>query len=59
MQAVQIDNLKNELRLKRIDKMRNGIIREKCYVEKGINNRMNVKMALSYGKGPADRRLPK
>src|SRR5678815_4421311 len=41
VQCVQMDNLRGELGVKRIDKMRNERIRELCGVKKGVNERIN------------------
>ena len=41
VQAVQMDNLRSMLGVRRIDKMRNERIRELCGVKKGINERIN------------------
>ena len=41
VQAVQMDNLRGMLGVRRIDKMRNERIRELCGVKKGMNERIN------------------
>src|SRR5678815_5117333 len=41
VQRVQMDNLRGVLGVKRIDKMRNELIRELCGVKKGVNERIN------------------
>src|SRR5678815_5068657 len=41
VQCVQMDNLRSMLGVRRIDKMRNELIRELCGVKKWVNERIN------------------
>ena len=49
VQAVQMDNLRSVLGVRRIDRMRNERIRELCGVEKGINERINESLLSWFG----------
>jgi hypothetical protein len=49
MQAVQMDNLRGVLGIRRTDKVRNEYIRELCGVDKGINERINESMLRWFG----------
>ena len=61
VQAVQMDNLRSVLGLKRTDKIRNEFIRNTCGVEKGINESINESMLRWFGhvEGMEDSRLAK
>ena len=49
VQAVQMDNLRGVLGVRRIDKMRNERIRELCGVKKGVNERINETILRWFG----------
>jgi hypothetical protein len=49
VQAVQMDNLRSVLGVRRIDKMRNERIRELCGVERGMNERINESLLRWFG----------
>src|SRR5678815_3865859 len=49
VQCVQIDNLRGVLGVRRIDKVRNELIREWCGVKKGVNERINESMLRWFG----------
>jgi hypothetical protein len=49
MQAVQMDNLRGVLGVRRIDKMRNERIRELCGVEKGVLERISESILRWFG----------
>src|SRR5678816_1261878 len=49
VQCVQMDNLRGVLGVRRIDKMRNELIREWCGVKKGVNERINESMLRWFG----------
>ena len=49
VQAVQMDNLRSVLGVRRIDKIRNEFIRSTCGVQKGINERINESMLRWFG----------
>ena len=49
VQAVQMDNLRSVLGVKKIDKIRNEFIRTVCGVEKGINERVNESVLRWFG----------
>jgi hypothetical protein len=49
VQAVQMDNLRGVLGIRRTDKMRNEYIREVCGVDKGVIERINESMLRWFG----------
>src|SRR5678815_2551252 len=49
VQCVQMDNLRSMLGVKRINKMRNELIRELCGVKKGVNERIKESMLRWFG----------
>src|SRR5678816_1241927 len=49
VQCVQMENLRDLLGVRRIDKMRNERIRELCGVKKGVNERINESMLRWFG----------
>src|SRR5678815_4983448 len=49
VQCVQMDNLRDMLGVKRINKMRNELIRELCGVKKGVHERINESMLRWFG----------
>jgi hypothetical protein len=49
VQAVQMDNLRGILGVRRIDKMRNEHIRELCGVKKGVNEKINENILRWFG----------
>ena len=49
VQCVQMDNLRGVLGVRRINKVRNELIREWCGVKKGVNERINESMLRWFG----------